>query len=159
MGQWWLRVRSVVDSHASVLVIALLVLGLLGGWLTYAAYVDPGTRTVERTVSSWSMTGEYNHSATVTEPNPVVEVGTTQSGRPLYLLSTSPVANGTFTFRYGASDGGQLDVDIVERRVVRSVGTGATVRGAADPLTECRRTRVHGLGAVLHRRSGGEEPD
>ena len=124
MGQRWLRVRSVVDSHAGLLVAALLVLGLLGGWLTYTVHVDPGTRTVERTVSSWSMTGEYNHSATVTEPNPVAEVGTTQSDRPLYLLSTSPVANGTFTFRYSASDGGQLDVDVVARRIVRSVDTG-----------------------------------
>jgi len=121
MGNRWLRLRALLDSQWNVLVIISLVLALAGGWVTYGAYADPGTTTEERTVSSWSVTGDYNHSAPVTEENPVAPVGTTLSNRSIYLTEISPVVNGSFTFQYEASEGGNLNLTIEERAVVQSV--------------------------------------
>lgn len=124
MQDRWLRLRALLDRQSGVLVVALLAFALVGGWMTYGAHVNPGTTTTERNVSSWSMTGEYNHSATVTEENPVEPVGTTLSDRSMYLTSVSPVVNGTFTFQYTASDSGSLDISVAETAVVRSVESG-----------------------------------
>jgi len=124
MQDRWLRLRSLLDNQYTVLVVSLLALALVGGWLTYGAHVEPGTTTMERTVSSWSMTGAYNHSATVTEENPVEPVGATLTGRSTYLTSVSPVATGAFSFRYTARGNGDLDITIEERSVVRSIETG-----------------------------------
>jgi len=121
MGDRRARTRSFLDRQFRVVVVVLVVLSLVGGWVTYGAYVDPGTTTEERTVSSWSTTGEYRHSATVTETNPLYPVGETLSNQSTYLPLATPVLNGSLVFAYDASDSGNLSVRTERRVLVRSV--------------------------------------
>jgi len=119
MGLWVLRMRSLVYRQFRLVVAVLLCLALFGGWLAVGTQA-PET-TTERPVSSWSTTGEYDHSATVTEPNPVYPVGRELTNRSLYLRAASPVLDGSFRFVYDASSRGELDVTIEQQAVVRSV--------------------------------------
>jgi hypothetical protein len=121
MGGRWTRTRALLDRRFEAAVVAVAVLAVVGGWVTYGAHVDPGTTTERRTVSSWSTTATYNYSATVDRANPLYPVGTTLSNRSVYLTRASPVLNGTFEFTYGASGDGDLNVTLAEQAVVRSV--------------------------------------
>ncbi|MBX0321591.1 DUF5305 domain-containing protein [Halomicroarcula sp. F13] len=121
MNRRWLRVRALLESQFELLVVVLLALALAGGWVTYGAYVDPGTTTEERVVSSWGTTGDYDHAATVVEPNPIYDVGTTLENQSLYVAAVAPELDGTFRFGYNATDGGNLDVTVAEHLVVHSV--------------------------------------
>ncbi|WP_276413963.1 MULTISPECIES: DUF5305 domain-containing protein [Haloarcula] len=116
-----MQTRAALESWFEVVVVVFLVLALVGGWVAYGAHVDPGTTTEERTVSSWATTGTYTHQATVTEPNPVYDRGTTLENRSVYLLAATPDLDGQFAFSYNATDGGSLDVDVEEALVVRAV--------------------------------------
>ncbi|WP_276271533.1 DUF5305 domain-containing protein [Haloarcula litorea] len=121
MPRRWLRLRSFFDKQFETVLVGLLILALLGGWLTYGAHVDPGTTTEERVAASWSMSADYEHQATVTEPNPIYDTGSKLTNRSVYLAFAAPVLNGSFVFDYNASDGGTLDVAVVEQAVMRSV--------------------------------------
>lgn len=121
MGDQWVRARAMLSGQFEVVVAVLLVITVAGGWVTYGAHVDPGTTTEQRQVSSWSHTGNYTHSATVTKDNPLYPVGTRLSNRSIYFRSASPVLRGTFVFSYDATDGGDLAGTIEQRVVVRSV--------------------------------------
>lgn len=116
-----LRVRALIDRWFGAVILAAVVLAAVGGWVTYGAHVDPGTTTESRAVSSWSSTGNHNHSATVNRTNPLYPVNTTLSNRSVYLARASPALNGTFAFTYSVSDEGSLDVTLDQRAVVRSV--------------------------------------
>ncbi|WP_276276896.1 hypothetical protein [Haloarcula regularis] len=107
-----MQARAALESWFDGLVVVFLVLALVGGWVAYGAHVDPGTTTEERTVSSWATTGTYTHEATVTEPNPVYDRGTTLRNRSMYLLAATPDLGGQFAFSYNATDGGSLDVEL-----------------------------------------------
>ncbi|WP_435065561.1 DUF5305 domain-containing protein [Halobaculum sp. EA56] len=121
MADRGLRARALLDTQFETIVILLVVLALVGGWLTFGAHVSPGTTTEQRTVSSWSINASYDHSATVTENSSLYPVGRTLSNRSLYFQQITPVLNGTFRFRYLASDSGSLDLAITRQVVVRSV--------------------------------------
>ncbi len=108
MANWLLRLRALLDEQFVVVVAALVVLALVGGWLTYTTHASPNTTTEERIASSWQTTGSFNHSATVTEKNSVYPVGTTLTNRSIYFTDISPWFNGTYTFRYDASERGDL---------------------------------------------------
>lgn len=107
-----LRLRAVLDSWFSVIVVALVLLVVLGAWGTYATHADPGTTTEEHVESTWELDGSFEHEATVTEPNPVYEVGTTLENRSVYPVRVAPEIDGTFAFIYRASEGGDLDADV-----------------------------------------------
>lgn len=109
---WQLRLRAILDSWFEVVAILLAVGVLLGAWGIYATHVDPGTTTEERVESSWAIQGSYEHEATVTQPNAVYDVGTTLEDRSIYPAEVAPALDGTFVFAYGASEGGDLDVDV-----------------------------------------------
>lgn len=116
-----LRIRAFLADRAVALLVVLAVVTLLGGWLTVGAHVAPGTVSEERTASSWATTGDWAHSATVTEPKSVFPAGTEQANRSLYFTRVTPVLDGTFTYSYRASDDGALDVTVRQRTVLRSV--------------------------------------
>lgn len=117
-----LRVRAIGAKTAGYLVVALVALTLLGGYLTYGTYVDPGTEEETIEESSWSSTAQYTHHSIVQTQTDVFDEGTVLENRPAYLASLSPVLNGTHEYRYRASDGGELSVTVEQTRVLRSVG-------------------------------------
>ncbi|MFC6875172.1 DUF5305 domain-containing protein [Halobellus marinus] len=121
MANWLLRLRALLDEQFVVVVAALVVLALVGGWLTYTTHASPNTTTEERIASSWQTTGSFNHSATVTEKNSVYPVGTTLTNRSIYFTDISPWFNGTYTFRYDASERGDLNGRVALQFVLQSV--------------------------------------
>jgi hypothetical protein len=121
MANWLLRLRALLDEQFVVVVAALVVLALVGGWLTYTTHASPNTTTEERIASSWQTTGSFNHSATVTEKNSVYPVGTTLTNRSIYFTDISPWFNGTYTFRYDASERGDLNGRVALQLVLQSV--------------------------------------
>lgn len=134
-----LRVRAFLDRWFLGLVVALVVLAALGGWLTYATHVDPGTVSEQRTASSWQTTSQFDHAATVTEDNPVYPAGTTLENRSVYPTGVSPRLNGTYAFTYGASEGGDLNATVSLRLVLRGVqGDGESQRVVWRDVRELR---------------------
>jgi hypothetical protein len=134
-----LRARALLDEQFAVVVAILVVLALAGGWLTYTTYATPDTTSEERTVSSWRTAGSFNHSATVTERNPVYPVGTTLTNRSIYFTEVTPRLDGTYTFTYDASDRGELNGTVSLEAVLRSVeetqDRSTVVWRTSEPLT------------------------
>ena len=120
---WRLRLRRFVGEWRYVLLAAFLIVGLLGGAATYQAHVDPGTERVEETVSTWSLTGQYDHSATVQGSNPVFPAGATLQNRSVYFSTVAPIASIEPTVGYQAAEG-SLSLDLTTDVVFRRVSTG-----------------------------------
>jgi len=115
------RIRvAVADNYALILVCVLLV-GAVGGYLTYTTAVDPGTTTESREVASWESRGEFTHQATVVNGTRALEEGAVLRNRTTYFQSVTPELDGTFAYSYAASDGGSLDVDTTVSVAFRSV--------------------------------------
>jgi hypothetical protein len=102
------RLRAALDREFTAVVVVLLLLALVGGWVTYATHVDPGTTTEERVASTWQTAGWFNHSSVVSEPNSVYPAGTELHERSVYLARITPYLTGAYTFGYEASEGGNL---------------------------------------------------
>jgi hypothetical protein len=64
--------------------------------------------TEQRQVSSWSMTTDFDHAATVRKDNQVYPVGTTLENRSAYFSSITPVLDTTVAFEYAASNDGNI---------------------------------------------------
>lgn len=122
MGRRRRQIRDVLDRNFTVVVLAVLVLSVVGAGVTYGTYVEPGSHVEQRQGPNAEYTGAFSHSATVQEANPVFPVGQTLVNRPFYYTSLSPVLNGTFTYTYSATEGGELDAVASLELVARSVG-------------------------------------
>lgn len=115
------RLRAALGRAFTTIFVVLLVLALVGGWVTYAVHVEPGTTTEERVASTWQTAGWFNHSSVVSESNSVYPVGTELRERPVYLSRINPFLNGTYTFAYEASEGGNLSGTVDIRMIEVSV--------------------------------------
>jgi hypothetical protein len=133
---WRLRVRAVLSNRGTEMAALLVVLALVGGWVTYTTHVDPGTTTEERAVASWSRTAGFDHGATVRNPNPVFEEGERLSNRTVYFTRITPVLDGNYTLGYAATDGGPLNATVRLGLVVQ----GVTGEEGAEPLWRTTRT-------------------
>ncbi|MFA9515808.1 DUF5305 domain-containing protein [Halopenitus sp. H-Gu1] len=117
------RVRMWVGDNYALIVVCLLLIGAVGGYLTYTTNVSPGMETETRQVSSWESHGEFSHQATVVNGTRAFEEGTQLRNRRVYFQEASPELSGEFVHSYTASDGGDLDVDLSTDLVLRSVET------------------------------------
>lgn len=124
MADWKLRARAVLETQFTVVVIGLLLLVLLGGWMTYTAYAAPEPITEEQSTTMWEQTGAFDHSATVQDENPVFPVGTTLESRQVYFSRLSPELSGTFQTSYDARDSGELEQTVSLMLIIRSVEDG-----------------------------------
>lgn len=116
-----LRARRLLADNLVPVVAALVVLLLLGGWITFGAHVTaPPTTTEERVISSWAVTGVFDHGATVRRGTPVFDTGDRLENRSAYFRRPTPVLDGRHAFRYAAANG-SLSVRTDLRLVVRSV--------------------------------------
>lgn len=135
------RVRTIVADNYAVLVVALLVVGAVGGYVTYTTHVEPGTTTETREASSWRSTFDFSHRARVVNGTEAFAEGTVLRNRSVYFQRISPRLNGSVTYAYAATDGGSLNTTTTVSLVFRSVDTGAdgnaTVYWSVErPLTE-----------------------
>lgn len=110
IAEWWLGV-----------VALLVVLALLGGWVAYGTHVDPGTVAEEETVATWEEETEVSHQAAVERSNPVFDPNETLSEQPHYFTQVSPTLEGAYTYRYEASDAGDLDAELTATLQIRAV--------------------------------------
>ena len=122
MDRWSVRLRMFLSEYFVVLVVALLALTLVGAYLAYPPHVDPGTEVETVEDARWSSTGQYSHQATVQRDTEVFEVGTVLRNRGSYFERVTPVLNGSFFYRYEATDGGDLQTNTTLLLVLRSVG-------------------------------------
>jgi len=119
-GTHRLRVRAVVSSWFPVLVAALAVLALAGGWAAYTAHAAPGTTEERSERAHWRVSGSFQHAAEVTNENPVFDVGTTLSNRSTYFTSASPVLDGRYALTYTGLDAPDATIDLDADLVVRA---------------------------------------
>jgi hypothetical protein len=105
-----LRLRQVVAEYYGVVLLVLVLVAGAGAWAGYTAYVDPGVETEERTVSTWSRTATFSHSAEVTRRNPIYSTGLRLTNRQAYFPQVAPVLEGEHQFSYTATTGGSVDV-------------------------------------------------
>jgi membrane-associated protease RseP (regulator of RpoE activity) len=127
--------RSLADSFALV-VAALVVFALLGGWLAYTTHVSPGSHVEERTTASWEATGDFRYSATVTNGTIAFPEGEVLTNRSVYFTSVSPVLDGSFVYTYTAAEG-DLTVNTTLVLVLHAVGEGSD----GTPIEYWRVTR------------------
>jgi len=129
--EWTVRLRSLIDEYVIVVVTALVLLALVGGYLTASAYATTDTRTETIQTASWESTGEFSHRATVVNGTDVYDRGETLRDRSSYFLAVTPRLNGTFAYSYTASGGGDLSATVTNVLVLRSVSEAETEEGDA----------------------------
>ncbi|WP_059057858.1 DUF5305 domain-containing protein [Halobacterium hubeiense] len=143
-GTRWLRVRAVVSSWFPVLVAALAVLAVAGGWAAYTAHAAPGTTTQQSEQAHWTVSGEFQHAAEVTRENPIFDVGTTLSNRSTYFTGASPELDGRYVATYSGLDAPPASIDLDATLVVRAVGEDGNTVYWSDrtPLDETSASEV-----------------
>ncbi|ELZ80261.1 hypothetical protein C453_19325 [Haloferax elongans ATCC BAA-1513] len=121
--------KTIVDNFGLILV-CLLVVGLLGGYMTYTTHVAPETETVTRQLSSWQSSGSYTHNATVRNGTSAFAEGTVLRDRSVYVTHVAPVLTGSFSYTYGVSNDSDLAAEttvVVQYRSVESAGSSDEV--------------------------------
>lgn len=145
--------RGIADNF--VLVVACVVLiGAIGGFLTYATHIEPGTTTETREVSSWQSDGAFSHQATVVNETTAFSEGTVLRNRSVYFRELTPILNGTFSYGYEAQAGNVTTETTVllHYRAVESTESGnettywevtrPVARGQAEALGPGERATV-----------------
>jgi hypothetical protein len=138
-----LRLRRLLGSRRLLMAVVLLGVAFLvaGTSLVMTAYATPGTTAEQRVTETWSRSGTFGHSATVTEPNPAYDVGTVLRNRSTYLRPIAPEANVTYAVRYQASETGRVETTVDLRLVRRATdGDGSVLWEVSEPLATANRT-------------------
>ena len=92
------RLKALLDERFLVIALVLVVLAAGGAWATYTTAAAPGTHVEQRTISSWQVAGEFNHSAAVVDATPIADRGTVRADRKFYFTNAMPVLDGRFAF-------------------------------------------------------------
>ena len=142
-----IRVRAAIADHFMSILVAVVVLALLGGFVTYGAYAETTTRTETVRTDAWETTGEFTHRATVVNDTAAYDRGETLRNRSVYFTGLTPRLNGSFAYGYTSSEG-RLDADVSVWLVRRSVSDDRDGSVQEHWRTETRlaRERVAGLG-------------
>lgn len=116
-----LRLRRLLDRRFTVIIALLVAFAAVGGWVAYTAHVNPGEQTDEQVISTVSVSGYYNHGATVTEQNPAFAIDSRLSERAVYPVEPAPELSGAYTFSYSASSASDVSVKIRQTVTVRNI--------------------------------------
>lgn len=142
-----LQLRALLANWYEVAVLVCLLVAAVGGATAYSAHLDPGTETVQRTTAEWTTDGEYDHSARVTEPNPLFEEGVVVSNRGTYLTRITPELEGSYRFGYEAPTG-NATVSLSSTLVIESTDGDTTYWQRSRSLASFERAGV-GPGRTL----------
>ena len=129
-----LQGRQLLDQWFVLAVVCLVVLAILGGWLAFSEYEDPGSTTETVVVNSWSEHASFNHYATVVEPNEVFPEGEQVTGMPTYFTRISPTLEGSFSYVYRASESGDVDVTIDVLLILQNAGDESVYWSVDEPI-------------------------
>jgi len=122
-----LRLRAFVVAQFTVLLVVSLVVAAAGAGLVYTTYIEPGTATETRTVSSLTVESQYDHAAEVTRQNPVFDTGTVLENRNTYFTRIAPVLDVAVQLEYAAASASDVAVSFDSTLVIRNVGEEGTV--------------------------------
>ncbi|MDH5018900.1 DUF5305 domain-containing protein [Halobacterium rubrum] len=149
----WLRARAFAGEWFTVLAAAFVVLALAGGYAAGTAYATPDTETERQTVEHWAVSGDFQHSATVTRENPVFPVGATLDDRSTYFVSATPVFDGTYTVSYSdAAAGGTgepVEMAATATLVLQSASEDAVYWTDREQVAATEATLADGESATL----------
>jgi len=134
--------RQGIAANYVLVVLCVVLIGAVGGYLTYTTHVEPGTTTETKEVSSWQSSGAFSHQATVVNGTTAFDEGTVLRNRSVYFREVSPALNGTFAYAYEAQDGNlTTETTVVLRyRAVESSddGNGTTYWEVTRPVAQDR---------------------
>ncbi|ELZ11973.1 hypothetical protein C479_05992 [Halovivax asiaticus JCM 14624] len=136
-----LRFRAFLAEYRPILVVALLATAAMGGWFCYGAYAAQPETTEVRTDEAWSLSGEFHHSAEVTDSTTLYAAGTVLEDRPRYFTAVTPTTDGEYAVTYDAPDG-TADVDISIDRYVQAVEGNTVYWESAEPVASTTQTDV-----------------
>lgn len=135
-----------------MLAAVFVVLVLAGGYATGTTYAAPGTTTERQTVEHWAVSGDFQHSATVTRANPVFDEGTTLTGRSTYFAGATPVLDGTYTVSYADAAGSgaePVDVAATAALVLQSASDGEVFWTDSERLAATAESLADGEATTL----------
>jgi hypothetical protein len=133
------RVRVLISENLGLVLLGLIVVGLLGGFLTYGTFVDPDTRTESVRTATWTSTGSFDHTATVTEGAGPFSEGAVLRNRSVYFTRVTPRLDGAFAYEYEATGGGNLTVRTTVSLVTQSTSTTDEGEGEVVYWRQTRR--------------------
>ncbi|WP_277539955.1 DUF5305 domain-containing protein [Haloarcula laminariae] len=114
------RLQIAIADNYALAVGILVVLAVSGGYLTYVTHADPGTVTETRERSEWQSTGQFSHQATVVNGTTALPEGAVLRNRTTYFRSITPELNGSFSYGYTASGGGNVSAETTVSLLLRS---------------------------------------
>ncbi|MFW6153506.1 MAG: DUF5305 family protein [Halobacteriota archaeon] len=129
-----LQFRDALQTYFPIAIIGLLILLAVGAGATYVAYADPGTETVERSETSWTLTTGYDHGAEVTESNEVFPLGTELTGRSTYFTRVAPVLEVSPSVSFQAPQSSDVTVTLDSELVIRGTSDDQTLWEQRDEL-------------------------
>ena len=100
-----IRVRALLDRWFPLVIGVFLVVAGIGGWVAVQAQADPGVEQEQVTVSEWSESTSYEHSAVIVNDSLPFEVGERVTNRPVYYTSLSDALDITYVYEYDAAEG------------------------------------------------------
>ena len=137
------RIRALLDQAFPVVVLLLVVLAAAGGWWTYQVHAAPDVEREEVTVSQWSTTTGYDHSAVIANDSLVFEEGERVRDRPVYYVNLVEELDVAYAFSHTAPSGG-VDVRTDVRLAYRGTEGETVLWQYAEPLATADETNVTG---------------
>ncbi len=114
------QVASAISKYYIVFAVILIALAGIGGfWLYQNSQTELATRNVKQTAYIYE--GGFQHSAEVTEPNELWQVGAILNNRPAYFLSITPELETNFRFNLYQASAVQADARVDTELVISTV--------------------------------------
>ena len=112
---WRIRKFQSLTSEKFTLVLPIVIVCvIISGFFVYSSWYMPEYRDVTVDLPWYSIGGEYEYRAVVSEGNPLWPVGTTLTDNPVYFFAATPELQTTFTF---LAEGEDVDLDVVSHTV------------------------------------------
>lgn len=116
-----LKLRRLLDRRFIVVIALLVALAAVGGWAAYTAHLSPGEQTEEQVISTVSVSGSYDHGATVREQNPAFAIDSRLNNRAIYPVGAAPQFDGVYALSYSADSASDVSVEIRQTVTVRAI--------------------------------------
>ncbi|MGM0718351.1 MAG: DUF5305 domain-containing protein [Halobacteriota archaeon] len=131
--------RKLIGEWFSLIVAAVIVIGLIAGGIGYYTHANPPVESEQRTLATWEESTSLTHQATVQRANPVFARGETLADREVYFTQLSPEFEGAHRYVFQANESERVDVELDAVLRFRSVGSsGQTHWEHTKPLNESR---------------------
>lgn len=142
-GSTAVRARYWLAEYLWIAVLVCLLVAGASGFIAYAEYSQPNTRTEQQTVATWTTDSEFTHQATVQRSTTAFEAGTVLRNRSQYLTGIAPELSATHVYRHeGDADPATVstNVTLVKQSVDTTGNEQTRYWRVAETLEESTRT-------------------